>query len=144
MMFSSNQVLQISGSIDHVDELYAALKFGLEYSGDLPLFTRKDDPVKCVWQITEDGKFCIGCDYEVYHCPNWESFSFDFDLDIIARIIIKHLEKYPIKDDIWDGSYEKGFLMSVIPTSFADEYKGIKHPSNGVLMFEPFTAFYAK
>ena len=99
--------------------------------------------VKCVYQITEDGRYCIG---KAYGKPKdgWNEYPFDFDLSIISQIIIKHLEKQEIKYDMWDGSYSKGFLMKAIEESFASEENGIKQPSCGIVEFSPYTCFYSK
>ena len=59
-MFSSNQVLEISGSLD---QLETAIDFAMAYSGQKECFTRRDRPAKCVYQITEDGRYCIGWNY---------------------------------------------------------------------------------
>lgn len=143
-MFSSNQILKISGCLTHSDDLYNALEFALKATGDLTSFTHitKAD-VKCVFQITEDGKYCIG---KAYGKPEtgWNEFPFEFDLNIIAQIITKHLLKQEIKYGGWDGSYEKGFVMTAIEKSFANEKDGIKTPFYGIVKFEPFTCFYAK
>jgi len=143
-MFSSNQILEISGCLEHSDDLYNALEFALKVTGDLKSFTHttKAD-VKCVYQITEDGKYCIG---RAYGKPEggWKEYPFDFDLNIISQIVTKHLLKKDIKYGGWDGSYEKGFVMQAIAMSFSDEENGIKNPFYGIVKFEPFTCFYAK
>ena len=45
-----------------------------------------------------------------------------------------------------DGKYclGWGFLMKVIPTTCADDWKGIKNPFFGIVSIEPFINFYAK
>ena len=139
-MFSSNQKLEISGCIEHKNELKNALEFAIKASGWHEPFTRKDKPAKCVYQITEDGRYCLGWHME----KGWNEFQFDFDIEIISRIVAQHLEKQEIEYDEWDGSYHKGFLMKVIDWSFADEKNGIKNPSYGIIQIEPYTCFYAK
>lgn len=59
-IFSSNQVLEISGSFG---QLQVALEFALKMSGNS----------KCVYQITEDGRYRIG---KVYDKPKegWNEF----------------------------------------------------------------------
>ena len=143
MMLSSNQVLEISGPIGGSEYLLNALEFALKVSGELECFTRVDKPAKCVWQITENGTFCIGSAFKNIK-KGWSEFPFDFDLKIIAQIIEKHLLKQDVKRGEWDGSYEKGFVMKVIETSFSDEKDGIKNPFYGIVKFEPFTCFYHK
>ena len=142
-MFSSNQILKVSGSLYHSKELYIALEFALKMSGNINSFTRKDKPSKCVYQITEDGRYCIGWAYEKIK-KGWNEFPFEFDLNIISQIVVKHLQKQEIKEDIWDGSYNKGFLMKYVEKDFSDEANGIKEPFYAIVEFCPYTCFYAK
>lgn len=143
-MFSSNQVLEISGSLNHSNDLCNALEFALKVTEDLTAFSHatKAD-VKCVYQITEDRKYCIG---KAYGKPEegWNEFPFEFDLSIISQIIVKHLSKQEVKYGGGDGSYEKGFIMRAIEHSFTDEKDGIQSPFYGIVSFEPFTCFYHK
>lgn len=142
MMFSSNQLLVVTGCIEHHDELKTALKFALELSGEMECFTRAKNPGKCVYQITEDGRYCVGWAFNEIK-RGWNEYPFDFDLDIISQIIKKHLEKQTVQRDMWDGSYHKGFYMKAIPHSFSDE-DGIQEPFYGIVEFRPYTCFYAK
>ncbi len=142
-MFSSNQILEISGDLEHGNDLYNALEFALKSSGEISCFTRKDKPSKCVYQITEDGRYCIGWAYEGVK-DGWTEFQFNFDLSIISQIISKHLSKQEIERDIWDGGYNKGFIMKAIPESLGGEYDGIKNPFYGIVEFSSYTCFYSK
>ena len=142
-MFSSNQVLEFSGCLCHRGELYNALEFALKASGKLDCFTRTDRPAKCVYQITEDGRYCIGWVFDGVK-EGWNEFPFDFNLNIISQIIKKHLEKQEVIRDMWGGSYDKGFIMKVIPESLSMECNGIKEPFYGIVEFSPYTCFYSK
>lgn len=138
-MFSSNQVLNISGSFH---QLHKALEFALNVNGSD--FTNKSTTSKCVYQITEDGRYCIG---KIYETPKkgWNEFQFDFDLNIISQIIVQFLSKQDITwEDDGDGGYNKGFIMKAIPESMGDEYNGIKEPFYGIVEFKPFVCFYSK
>ena len=144
MMFSSNQILEVSGCLSHNDELYNALEFALKASDNLSSFnniTKAD--IRCVYQVTNDGRYCIGKSYGKPE-NGWNEYPFDFDLSIISQIIIKHLEKQNIERDIWDGTYSKGFIMKAIPESMDNEYNGIKNPWYGIIEFSPYTCFYSK
>jgi hypothetical protein len=141
MMFSSNQILELSGCLSHKDELKHALDFAIKASGWYEPMTRKEKPCPCSYQITKDGRYCIGWGEEK---DGWKEFPFEFDVDIIAQIIAKHLAKQRVDEGEWDGSYGAGFLMKVIPDSFASEEDGIKNPFRGIVSFEPYTVFYAK
>ena len=144
-MFSSNQILEISGNLSDFnnEEIYNALEFALKLSRNLENFTRKNEPSKCVYQITKNGKYCIGWAYNGVK-DGWNEFPFDFDLNIISLIIAKHLKNQKVNEDIWDGSYAKGFIMKVIPETLSDEYEGIKNPFYGIVEFSPYTCFYSK
>ena len=144
MMFSSNQILEVSGCLSHNNELHNALEFALKTSGNLSGFTRNDKPSKCVYQITEDGRYCIGWNCHDHIANGWNEFQFDFDLSIIAQIIAKHLEKQEVSRDMWDGSYSKGFIMRAIPEWLGGEHNGIKNPFYGIVEFSPYTCFYSK
>lgn len=141
MMFSSNQVLQVSGCLSHKNELKHALEFAVRASGWAEPMTRAKEPCKCVYQITRDGKYCVGWGGER---DGWSEFQFDFDIDIIAQIIIKHLSKQEIIYEDGDGTYSAGFLMTSIPHSFAEEWNCIKKPFYGIVAFEPYTCYYSK
>lgn len=138
-MFSSNQVLEVSGDLTHSDDLYNALGFAIKTSDSD--FTNSDTELKCVYQITEDGRYCIGWLYGKI-VEGWNEFQFDFDLNIISQIISQHLMKQEIKEGILDGRYKKGFIMKAIPESMANEYNGIKNPFYGIVEFKPYTCFY--
>ncbi len=140
-MFSSNQILEVSGDLSHSDDLYNAIEFALKASDHD--FTKPNTKSKCVYQITDDGRYCIGWAYETVE-KGWTEFQFDFDLSIISQIISQHLRKQEIEKDIWDGGYNRGFFMKAIPESMGDEYNGIKNPFYGIVSFEPYTCFYSK
>ena len=96
------------------------------------------------FQITEDGKYCIG--WLSDEKKGWHPLPFDFDAHIMAEIVKQHLKKQDIEDpyEDWDGSSEKGFLMKVIDRTFADEEDGIKNPFYGIVSIEPYYIYYAK
>lgn len=130
-MFSSEQIFEISGSMD---QLEMAIRFALDMSD-----TNQSD---ITYQITEDGKYCLG-----WHADNeWKKFPFDFDEHIVSEIIKQHLEKQECENPYeWgDGSTGKGFLMKVIPDLFSDENDGIKEPFYGIISIEPYINYYAK
>ena len=142
-MFSSNQILEVTGCLSHDKELYNALRFALLFADELKCFERNDKPSKCVYQITSDGRYCLGWAFERVE-EGWNEFPFDFDLDIIAKIIEKHLEKQKILYGGWDGSYNKGFRMKAIEESMGDEDNGVINPFYGIVEFSPYTCFYSK
>lgn len=140
-MFSSNQILEVSGDLSHSNDLYNALEFALKTSGND--FTKLNTKSKCVYQITEDGRYCIGWAFDDIK-DGWFEFQFDFDLSIISQIISQYLNKQDVDRDIWDGGYNKGFIMKAIPESMNSKYNGVKNPFYGIVSFEPYTCFYSK
>ena len=129
-MFSSDQVFEVSGDMSQLEE---TIRFAIDMYGN-----RK----KISYQITEDGKYCLGWHDE----EGWKEYPFDFDPHIVAEIVKQHLEKQDCEDQYenWDGCTEMGFLMKVIPQTCADTENGIKHPFYGIVSIEPFMNFYAK
>lgn len=140
-MFSSNQLLAVSGDLSHSGDLRNALEFALKKDGAYESFTRSDRPSKCVFQITENGDYCIGwgC-HDEKPSEGWTEFQFDFDIDIIAAIIEKHLQKQKVREYGGDGSSSLGFLMENI------DYKkeSVKKRFYGIVVFSPYTCYYAK
>ena len=135
-MFSSNQEFKISGDFS---QLQSALEFAVGYDE-----TQEKD---LVFQIIEDGKYCIGWKLDDGPTKGWQDFQFDYNSEIVAKIIIQFLQKQKRKDspyEYFDGSTDEGFLMKNIPETFSDEYEGIKNPFYGIVSFETFTNFYSK
>lgn len=137
-MFSSNQKLEISGDFS---QLQSALNFAIDYY--------EGNHNHICYQMTDDGKFCIGWgdSYKKQSYKGWENFQFDYDAEIVSKIIIQFLNKQKRKDSLYeyfDGCTNNGFLMKVIPETCADEENGIKNPFYGIVSFETFTNFYSK
>ena len=140
MMFSSNQVLEISGSMD---QLPIAMQFALDYSDHARAMTPREIERGCklVYQIAKDGKYCIGWAFGKVS-EGWLEYPFDFEVDIVAGIIAQHLRKMktPATGYEWaDGSDAEGFLMKVI-----DCDSNIENSFYGIVSFEKFGCFYAK
>ncbi len=140
MMFSSNQVFEISGSMD---QLPIALQFALDYSDHARAMTPREIERGCklVYQIAKDGKYCIGWAFKDIK-EGWQEYPFDFDVEIVARIIAQYLGKLetPNSGYEWaDGGESDGFLMKVISCD-----DNIKNSFYGIVSFEKFNCFYAK
>ena len=131
-MFSSEQIFQVSGDFS---QLELAIKFAMDMWGG-----KKD--MQYYFQITEDGRYCIGwTDGE-----GWIPFPFDFDAHIVSEIVKQHLKKHRSAEsnyDWADGSTEDGFLMKNIEMSAMD-IDGIKNQFYGIVSIEYFENFYAK
>lgn len=137
-MFSSNQILDITGSLDQIT---SALNFAMAYSGQLNHFSDAEQKRGCkiVFQITKDGKYCIGWGFQ--DVPyGWTEYQFKPDSKIISAIIEQRLREAPCQEGGCDGSYERGFRVRQI--DFQTE--GVENPSYGIIYFEPYTCFYAK
>ncbi len=135
-MFSSNQILEISGEFE---QLRQVLVFAIDYY--------QAQKKELVYQTTEDGKYCIGWKPDSGPTKGWENFQFDYDSEIVAKIIIQFLQKQKYKEspyEYFDGGTNTGFLMKNIPETFSDEQDGIKNPFYGIISFETFTNFYSK
>ena len=136
-MFSSNQILEISGSLSNRNELEEVLEFALKYSG------MNQGVSNLLYQITEDGKYCIGWRAD-YVPKGWLEYPFKFDINIVSQIIRQHLESFPVQKVLCGGSYEKGFIMKCIGEWMCSEKDGIKNPFYGIIYFKPYTCFYSK
>lgn len=131
-MFSSEQIFEISGDFS---QLEMSIKFAMDMYGG-----KKDK--QYYFQITEDGKYCIGW----YAGEGWTPFPFDFDAHIVAKIVEQHLSKHRSEESVYDyadGSTRDGFLMKNIEQSAMD-INGIKHSFSGIVSIEYFENFYAK
>lgn len=131
-MFSSEQRFEVSGDRGQLD---AAIKFAVNMYGN-----------SCKsYQISKDGKYCLG--WTVDEENGWNPFPFDFDAHIVSEIVKQHLDKQDYGEDPYDwcdGGSGKGFLMKVIDQTFSDEKDGIKRPFYGIVSIEPFWNYYAK
>ena len=135
-MFSSNQVLSVSGELD-IKYIKHCLSFALQLAG----YDYNSPTSICTWQITEDGRYCIG--WASGSIPNgWNSYPFDFDIDIISNIILEHLKN----NDLYHDSCAEcsGFYMNVIPETLAEKEDGIIKPFYGLVSFTPYLCVYSK
>lgn len=59
------------------------------------------------FQITEDGRFCLGWG----NADRWNKLPFDFNAHIVAEIVKQHLAKQEYNEDeysCYDGYWELG------------------------------------
>lgn len=130
-MFSSNQVLHISGTLE-LSDIKAALEFGLVKAARSNSY--------CFQYLPKVYTYCIGVKYTDTSPEGWTDFQFDFDLDIVARIIKQQLEKAADKFPNIDCEHELGYLM----TTADDVICKIENPSFCILAFSPFVNEYSK
>lgn len=139
-MFSSNQKLEVSGSIDS-DEIKGALKFALS------LFDKKTNDI-CYQIVDDEDLLCIGWWSE----PGWTRFPLaeyntdptaSSNIDLVVGFIKNWLEQQNYTFGYLDGSYDKGFLMKVINGNYSYN-NPINNSKCGIVSFEAYTNFFAK
>ena len=143
-MFSSNQVLTYSGTFN---ELQLALEFALKASGKDKNMNEEERKRGCklVYQISKTGKYCIG--WAFGRVPNgWKEYDFDFDIEIVSKIIIQYLKKQePVnikdKEIQGDGSTSKGFIMSHDRPEYTSDIQNCFYM---IVYFQAFENYYAK
>jgi hypothetical protein len=149
MFFSSNQILQVSGEFDNIEN---ALIFALKLSGHDKNMTQKEKERGCklVYQITSSGRYCIGWGFG--NVPSgWSEYPFDFQTDIVAKIIAQYLKKQTcVNEDVYedgDGSYDKGFIMKHDNSIYEYDCNGktnIENPFYCIVYFQAFETYYGK
>lgn len=139
-MFSSNQILEISGSMD---QLKKTIEFALDLEDSLETFSQQNSSYECVYQITKDNKYLLGWASKNQSIDGWSSFPFDFNLDIISMIIAQHCQKVKLTENMGDGAYHNGFLLKSMKSNF-DNSDNIKNKRYAIISIEPFLCFYAK
>ena len=157
-MYSSNQTLMLSGDLEDGD-LKNAFELALRCS-DTDIAAKK-----VIFQITKDGRICIGTVEKSDQIPagwkkfsygltsysiptntstDWHSYLYELRVDKICESIKLHLEKFKIEKGNAEGRYVPGFLMEAIKNCMDSEYNGINNPYYGIVSFAPFTCFYAQ
>lgn len=131
-MYSSNQILQITGNLEHAKELLQALQFALEKSGFA---------VEC-YQITDDGKYVLG--WGQYEPEAWTAYPVPPSIDELSKLIRNHLEGQIVVEGELDGDYHEGFLIKAVDRHIGMGSDGVKEPAYGIISIEPFTCFYSK
>ena len=136
-MFSSNQVLSVSGELD-IQYIKHCLLFALQLAN----YDYNSPKSTCTWQITMDGRYCIGW-ASVHIPPGWNTYDFGFDVDKISAIILEHMKSVdPYNADSCAAC--SGFVMDVIPETLAEEENGIVKPFYGLISFRPYLCEYSK
>lgn len=140
-MFSSNQEFRISGDFTQMKH---ALQFALEYSGERNFCFQRTEDSYCIGWMTMNPKG------EHVAEKGWVKYQFDFDYDIVAKIVEQEIRKIAsetnVKNifDYADGSSSLGFIIENILPLFSDERDGIKKPFYGIISIRPFYNYYAK
>lgn len=140
-MFSSNQEFRISGDFTLLKQ---ALRFALEYSGQRNFCFQRTEDSYCIGWMTMNSNG----DHEPQ--KGWNKYQFDFDYDIVAKIVEQELRKIAkemnVEDPFMyaDGGSSLGFIIENIPGLFSDEWHGIKNPFYGIITIKPFYNYYAK
>lgn len=144
-MFSSNQIMEITGTMEDIESV---LRFALKMSGNEKNYKDQKEierGCKLVYQITPTHKYCIGWGFKTVQ-PGWKEYDFDFDPEIVAKIIAQHLKKYEPNNEeeleYFDGSTSKGFHMSA--DVWSDKGEDIQSKNYCIVFFEPHILLYAK
>jgi len=143
-MFSSNQIFKISGTFS---QLKMSLDFALAFSGDAKNMTKSERERGCklTYQIAGD-KYLIG--WAFGEVPEgWKEYDFDFDTDIVSKIIVQFLKKQEVSEseyDYFDGGTDDGFIMNCRTDIMADREGKVKNPFYCIVSFSTFKNYYAK
>jgi hypothetical protein len=130
-MFSSNQVLAISGDLSHDDELRNALSYALAQYACPHMPTS--------FQITPSGKYVLG--WHKNH-TGWIDFPFETSVEILVPIISAHVKKQKyLATGGGDGTYTNGFLIETVESWKSGE---IVEPAYSIISIAPFVCYYAK
>ncbi len=145
-MFTSNQMMSISGRMEDIAE---TLDFAMQRSDWGKLFKKKDNPPVPVFQITEDNRYCIGwAPADERGLPSgWQTYPFDYDASILAPIIEQAIKKMPLPAQEfsgWDGTNKLGFLMTAEAGDTYEERSAVINPDYCIVCFRPYWNFYAK
>lgn len=132
-MFSSNQILEISGDLSHDGDLCAAIEFAIRKSEWFEPFTRLNKRIRPTFRIDEYSGYHIG--WGKGDQDNWKEMDYDYDPDIIAAVVKQHLWQCDYHDTYCgDGKTSKGFLIKATDTP--RDY--------GIIVIYPYTCIYAK
>lgn len=142
-MFSSNQILEISGGLNNEKELANAIDFAIRLDGGMQPFQA------LLMQETLTGALCIGKSYtnvdgEANEFPaGWAALPFHYDLTILALILKQKLDLQKVYEGSHDGSYSKGFLLKAVND---DDFTNsdIQNPEYAIFCVWPYTNFFAK
>lgn len=134
---SSTEEVVISGTLD---KLESAIDFTFRFTEWVDAFTRKGDPAKCVFQIANDGRCCLGSIFKSSKdTEGWTIFPFEYDLKAISIVVSQHLKnmqdklKYPDED-----CFELGFRLKIgdEDESDIDEFT-LKNSHHCILHIQP-------
>lgn len=145
-MFHSNQRFEFSGDLTEKESLKDAIQFAFKVTENLNLFEDKEYQRGCrlLYQITEDGKYCLGWDFNKAS-EGWSEFPRFSDIDTVSKTVENYLKTFKADDfDSDDGISNKGFLMKIVKESEDDEDVGIKNCDDCIVYFEPYTCYYSK
>ena len=132
-MFSKNQILKISGSINNDDLLYA-----LEYV--LNKFDLKNKNL--AYQITDDGAYCLG--WFSYDEPEigWNAYTFSYNTDVMSLIIKDHIKNNIVKIDEFGDRVQEGFLIRSCADLKYTERETIKNDFYCIAIITPYTLYF--
>lgn len=152
-MFSSNQLLDVACAKDGLPQV---LDFAVKLRGE-EMFTRSDGRVKMAHAVLKMAAgpdiYLIGMgSMEPYQTgPNrgwssklgkgWEDYPFDYEPDLVARIIAQWAAKQEIDMPSIDGSVEKGVRVMSVHTACENGPLPAPHAIEGIDMHKAVLAF---
>lgn len=151
-MFSSNQVLNITGSYR---ALHTIVDFVLALSGNMNAFEQKEYERGCrIVYRTVGNKLILGWQFEKVDKP-WKEFCHGFPptIELIEQTILAFLKNAAYPENIFydfDGTSERGFRChnGVIDRkefeNDNDYFNSNIHDFYKIAIFEPFWNFYSK
>lgn len=97
--------------------------------------------VRCIYQTTSDGRYCIG--WCAGKTPDgWNEYDFSFSLCKVSIEIGNFLKKQEFDEELFGRVHRKGFVMMPIHEKTKTECNGIKRPFFGIVEFRPYTCVY--
>lgn len=158
--FASNQIFQVSGSLESIEEI---LDMAIRHSGHYDMLTREDDRVSVIYQITDNDLYCIGWgriknptnpakySYQFQNMntvpEGWSEYPFDYDPKIIGKIIAQWIKSQPEPKSVYDGydgGHSTGFLCECLWGHSFEVRQSIKSPFYGIVTFKPYANWYSK
>lgn len=156
-MYSSNQRLDITCDFK---QFPATLDFVVRLSGDHECLTRQNQRVKLAFRTTDNGLYFLALGSMPANptrpgsgikCKEgWTDFPFDYDPEIVARIIQQWAEAQPeVECEDTDGSIERGIRIFHPNSLPAEDIRELLRNYNINLLhvlaiFKPFMLTYDK
>ena len=147
-MFSGNQILDVSGDLK---QLKITLDFAVRLSGMHDCLTRMDRP--CVLYFQEKGNIYLLKlghikDDAKHEIPEgYKEYPFDYDIEIVSRIIEQWLKKDAAPSNGYegcDGAHDKGFRLRSFWNLPEESRKQFPDGPHTAIAIERYKNYYGK